>query len=82
MAEQPGRPRHSVRQAIKIKLLVRDGLACWWCNKPFRLDDMPTIEHVEPVSNGGTWALSNLRLTHEECNKFRSNHYPLTYKVP
>lgn len=81
MADRPDRPRQQVRQAIKIKLLVRDGLDCWWCGKPFALTDMPTIEHVEPVSLGGTWALSNLRLTHEECNKFRDNHYPLTYKV-
>ncbi|WP_367179785.1 HNH endonuclease [uncultured Paraglaciecola sp.] len=36
---------------------------------PDNFMDMATIEHLEPISNGGTNDLSNLRLAHKRCNR-------------
>lgn len=76
-----GRPNIKNRARLKTRLLAKHGSNCWWCGEPFTVDDGATFEHIEPVSLGGTWAFGNLRLTHESCNKMRSNHYPISYEV-
>ncbi len=61
----------------KFKRLRRlDGDNCWRCNHPMRFDGPPncgkaaTIEHLEPLSKGGTWHIDNLRLCHVGCNRY------------
>ena len=34
-----------------------------------------TIDHIKPLSRGGTSELANLRATHEACNKLKGNFY-------
>jgi 5-methylcytosine-specific restriction endonuclease McrA len=54
---------------------ARDGDDCWRCNRPMRFGGTPncgkaaTIEHLTPLSLGGTWALDNLVLCHVGCNR-------------
>jgi 5-methylcytosine-specific restriction endonuclease McrA len=71
---------NSRQKAAKIaQLRARDGDVCHLCrgHLDFRAaeDDpwMPTLDHVVPVSQGGTNALSNLRLAHRCCNSERGN---------
>jgi 5-methylcytosine-specific restriction endonuclease McrA len=63
-------------------LAIRDGQRCHLCR---RLVDMalkgtakwgPTIDHLVPVSRGGTNDPANLALAHRYCNTRRSNRGP------
>jgi 5-methylcytosine-specific restriction endonuclease McrA len=76
------------RQSVKTDLRVtheeiaeRDNFVCHICNK---LVDMSlprtdkqgaTIDHVIPISRGGTDSLDNLKLAHWSCNMKKSNKF-------
>ena len=55
----------------------RDGWTCGICRGPVdrtlaKTDPMgPSIDHITPLSEGGTDDWSNLRLTHRDCNTSR-----------
>lgn len=52
-------------------LLRRDGAACAYCARPFGTGEpysSMTIDHVVPVSRGGSHALTNLMLACKACN--------------
>ena len=57
----------------------RDGYDCYLCNEPVDLsappvqgqpgwETYPHIEHVVPLSRGGTDTLDNVRIAHAKCN--------------
>ena len=56
------------------KLYKRDNGKCYICGKHLILNDKynrpdaPTIEHVVPISKGGTNTWSNVKLACRECN--------------
>ena len=60
-------------------LAERDGAKCNICTKPVNmsksgLDPLgPTIDHLLPVSKGGTNDSTNLALAHRRCNTARGN---------
>lgn len=54
-------------------LLGRDGAACRLCGEEFTDVAEPTIDHIWPVSRGGTSQLDNLQLAHALCNNRRGN---------
>ena len=61
-------------------VLRRDGRACWLCGGAMyigaHLRQHPraaTLDHVIPVSKGGSNALHNLRGAHKSCNEKRGN---------
>ena len=60
-------------------LADRDGTDCQICLEPLdiskrgREDDSVSVDHIIPVSYGGTEELENLRLAHLGCNRKRSN---------
>jgi hypothetical protein len=56
------------RTEILQFLADRDGPDCYLCEKPFTLTNRETIDHYHPLSKGGTWELTNLRLAHKRCN--------------
>lgn len=65
------RPNARRRQKMVRALLVRDGGECAYCGRPFGTGlpfSRPTIDHVVPVSRGGTNALTNLVLACKPCN--------------
>jgi len=57
------------------RLRAIHGDLCWLCGHPMRFGGPPnrgkaaTIEHVVPLSRGGTGAMDNLRLCHVGCNR-------------
>lgn len=59
------------------KLFARDGGVCYLCGGQCSWDDMvdgnagdsyPSIDHVRPLSKGGTHEWNNVRLAHRKCN--------------
>jgi 5-methylcytosine-specific restriction endonuclease McrA len=62
------------RDAVVIALADRDGDRCWYCGCPFDGQQdggsrSLTIDHVEPVADGGGSSLDNLRLCCRTCNR-------------
>jgi 5-methylcytosine-specific restriction endonuclease McrA len=65
------------RQRTITRLLARNGFLCPFCSEtldrslrhphPFSI----TIDHIQPVSQGGTDHEKNLQLAHDVCNKLR-----------
>jgi 5-methylcytosine-specific restriction endonuclease McrA len=43
-----------------------DGSACYLCSG--ELDDSPSIDHIVAIARGGQDAVSNVALTHWDCN--------------
>lgn len=60
-----------------LKIIDRDGAACWLCGKLIDLNvegrSRATIDHVIPKSKKGTNRLENLKLAHASCNQRRGN---------
>lgn len=64
------------KRRLAVALRERDGDDCWRCHHPMvfagrhpNRGRAATIEHVMPLSKGGTWALDNLVLCHVGCNR-------------
>lgn len=67
------------------KVYERNGhdLTCWICKKKCMPNDKdmgrrPSIDHVTPLSNGGTDTYDNVRIACCDCNSRRSNRVQLT----
>jgi 5-methylcytosine-specific restriction endonuclease McrA len=55
---------------MRKAVLTRDGYKCGQCGRgPWLL----TVDHVVPVSHGGTGLMSNLRSFCRTCNSSRGN---------
>ena len=61
------------KKVRRIAVWERDGRMCWLCGCSIKFRDM-TIDHVIPVSKGGTMALVNLRAAHRVCNMRRGDN--------
>jgi len=61
------------RRGIISALVDRDGYTCYLCSRGFSSTAPPTIEHVVPLSRGGTWDFDNLKLAHKKCNVEKGN---------
>lgn len=59
-----------------LKIIERDGYMCYICKKDFGKKEKPTIDHWMPLSKGGTWDISNLRLAHKQCNVWKGDRVP------
>lgn len=70
------------KRVLKEALIERDGIHCTWCCKPMvdepiepheDCDHHMTIEHIVPLSHGGSYDLCNLALACFGCNNQRGN---------
>lgn len=67
------------RQKFRNKVYLRDEGICKLCNQLVHLSikypdpKSPSLDHIIPLSKGGTHALKNLQLTHLECNIKKGN---------
>ncbi len=59
---------HQLQKRVVVAL--RDGGTCRICWEPVSRKRL-TLEHIVPRSHGGSNSLSNLRLTHDTCNRER-----------
>ncbi len=53
---------------------------CGICGHQLDEDDA-TIDHVIPLSRGGSNTVGNMQLAHEACNKAKGNHLPSEYEL-
>jgi hypothetical protein len=62
-----------------LEVFRRDGWVCGICNKPIdRAASYPhplsaSVDHIKPVSKGGSHTLANVRCAHLSCNMKKSN---------
>lgn len=67
------------RAKRRNRLIRRHGTKCHWCGCQMRADLKPpepramTLEHLVPISLGGSDNLGNLRLACHECNRRRGD---------
>ncbi len=66
------------------KLIERDGNVCKICGKPCDANDRrygssgplyPSIDHIKPMSKGGTHTWDNVQLAHIMCNSIKRDIY-------
>ncbi len=50
---------------------------CGICHERIETRDQASLDHVIPLSHGGTETRMNIRLTHTWCNNKRGNQLPL-----
>lgn len=74
------------------RLYERDNGICYLCGKPCNYEDYtrsdkgafiagklyPSIDHVKPLSHGGTHTWDNVRLAHMICNSLKRDRIPPT----
>jgi 5-methylcytosine-specific restriction endonuclease McrA len=48
---------------------------CWVCGLPVLPDDA-TLEHIRPLSQGGSSHAENLAISHDDCNNRRHAKAP------
>lgn len=58
-----------IGQALRFQVLNRDGFKCHYCGRKASDGHELEIDHVKPLSDGGTNHLSNLRSACFDCNR-------------
>jgi 5-methylcytosine-specific restriction endonuclease McrA len=56
-----------------LEHLFASQTSCAYCNRPFCPDLKPTVDHVFPVSKGGTHTQDNIVLACQPCNRRKSD---------
>lgn len=69
--------RESARQWVRAMVDVVG--ECYWCSTPLKDTLESTIDHVIPVSKGGTSDLHNIVLCCEQCNNAKKNNESLVW---
>ena len=54
---------------IRLRILIRDGYCCQYCGS----EDATTVDHVLPISKGGTDDSDNLVAACTRCNYSKGN---------
>lgn len=74
-----------ISSRTRIKLAERAGWRCGWCGQKTRRDmgwqNSATIEHVQPVSEGGSNKLENLMHACARCNRLRGTQAVDKFKL-
>jgi hypothetical protein len=60
-----------IRQEKRLAIYLRDGLACIYCGAAVEDGTQLTLDHVKPVSKGGTNKEGNLVTACLKCNTSR-----------
>ena len=53
---------------IRFEIFKRDDFSCQYCGRSAQDNIKLHLEHIKPLSKGGTFAFSNLITSCEECN--------------
>ena len=74
---KPARKRnqgsHWIRPEKRLAIYLRDGLACAYCGATIEDGARLTLDHLRPVSRGGSNEASNLVTCCCKCNSSRGN---------
>jgi 5-methylcytosine-specific restriction endonuclease McrA len=63
---------NSKRELVAHLIAAQDN-ECYLCLDEFSQGNPPTVDHITPLSRGGTWELDNLALAHKICNTEKGN---------
>ena len=71
MSAQSARANGGTRlwSKIRLRILIRDGYCCQYCGS----EDATTVDHVLPISKGGTDDPDNLVAACTRCNYSKGN---------
>jgi 5-methylcytosine-specific restriction endonuclease McrA len=58
---------------LRNQLVALYGRSCWLCGGSISYNSIVSIDHVRPLSAGGSSKIHNLRPAHEKCNRRRGN---------
>ena len=72
------RPEHHQKRAIKRAAMRDCGRRCVYCASPLTADSA-TLDHVIPVSRGGSHAPGNLVIACQACNQLKGDALPLEF---
>jgi len=62
-----------VRQTTRLAIYLRDGVACVYCGDGIEDGVQLTLDHIKPVSKGGSHKHTNLVTCCHRCNCSRGN---------
>lgn len=63
-----------IRRERRLAIYMRDGLACAWCGSSLEDEGVTlSLDHVLPVSRGGTNGSKNLVTSCRKCNSVRGD---------
>ena len=63
--------RNWIRPEKRLALYLRDGVACVYCGRSVEAAAPLTLDHLRPVSKGGSNDASNLVTACHDCNSAR-----------
>lgn len=72
-------PNADRKRRIKRALAARDGAACFYCDTPFPLLVLATIDHLIPQSVMPGWHQANLVLACRPCNDAKADQLPQVF---
>ena len=62
-----------LRTSKRVKLLRKQAYKCNICSKLFLPGDITEIDHIKPVSEGGSQKIANLQMLHAVCHDYKNN---------
>ena len=65
--------RKSISKRLRFEVFKRDSFKCQWCGKSPDQDKVLQVDHIDPVSKGGTNEITNLITSCKDCNSGKSN---------
>lgn len=71
--------RYALKRAATVedvdynRILERDGMWCYICEKPIMSHHKIEFDHVIPITRNGIHAESNIKVTHKVCNSRKNN---------
>lgn len=74
-ARSKRRSRAGISQSLRFQILQRDGYRCRYCGRSPKDGVKLEIDHIIPVSKGGTNDVRNLVTACQQCNRGKSNRY-------
>ena len=80
MGAQSARAKGGTRlwSKIRLRILIRDGYCCQYCGS----EDATTVDHVLPISKGGTDDPDNLVAACTRCNYSKGNRMGQFFGTP
>lgn len=71
--QQNWRGMNWIRQDKRLAIYLRDGMACAWCGHSVEQGARLQLDHLTPVSAGGTNEATNLVTSCARCNAARGD---------
>ena len=81
-AERRAVPKAADRRKLKVRLVARDGMACFYCGTPFGSLVDATLDHLVPYSEVPGWRQASLVLACLPCNVAKADMLPQAFLRP